>query len=188
MISAPRSDSPTEEAPQAGELQLDRCGRQVLGFMVAALVPAFLFGLAMEVANSVSTGRLQPVGLIAFPIFTAIYGLIVTVPTILFAGLPVYGVYVRLGWTDLPRCLVGGSIIGWGAGFLLYGGSRSVGLSNIWDLDAWRSVMPVHSHIGFALLGAASVLMLWSVIYQRHPWFVFAGLIVVCPPITWLLV
>lgn len=170
-----------------GAIELTNCNRQVLGFIVAAVVPGLLFGWAMAVPEFLSSSRPDARVLVAFPMWTAFFGMFVTVPTVLLIGIPTYWIFTRHGWTDWPRCLLGGAVIGWMVGLLVFGGGWSLDPAKLLHPDHWHKLLSVELNLGSALLGVASVLMLWSMIYTRRAWLVFAGLVVACPPVAWAL-
>ncbi len=187
MSDQPDISGASPDGRQAGELRLDLCGRQVLGFVVAAVLPGYLFGLALGVAGSISSGALHLGLLVVLPLWAAVLGLIVTVPTAVFVGIPTYWLFIRLGWTDWPRCVLGGALIGWIVGLLVFGGGWTSDPAQLLDPGSWREILSVRLNLGSALLGAASVLMLWSIVYTRRARLIFVGILSACPLVTWCL-
>ena len=55
------------------------------------------------------------------------------------------------------------------------------------DLLRWATAFDSPWRFGSVFLGAASVLMLWSVLYTRRSWLMFIGLLMACPLVTWWL-
>ena len=87
----------------------------VLGFFVAAVVPGAAAGLALVVTESLGGGVLDPLDALAGMLLGVVFGVEVTMLAILVAGIPAHLLYRRLGWSDWPRHLLGGAVIGWAA-------------------------------------------------------------------------
>lgn len=179
----------TKDLPP-GAVDLADCGRQVRGFLAAAFVPGALGGVALLLSGDAAT--ITPMNtealvfwLFAWAVLGAFFGLFVTIPTILVAGLPAYLLYRRLGWTDWPRHLLGGAVIGWIVGVLTSGGLQASKDPASLDLLAWIVAADNSWRLGSVLLGAASVLMLWSILYTRRAWLMFFGLLSTCPLVVW---
>ncbi len=198
-MSEPQKTAATnsEDLP-SGAIDLADCGRQVRGFLAAAFVPGLLGGLAIvlygaygvigqpDLASQVTIPRAAG-AFVFYAVMGAFFGLVVTVPAILVAGLPAYLVYRRLGWTDWPRHLLGGAVIGWLVGIFAFGGLQALKDPASLDLLRWATGFDSPWRLGSVFLGAASVLMLWSVLYTRRSWLMFFGLLLACPLVTWWL-
>ena len=119
MSEQPDVEAAVSKELPAGAVDLADCGREVRGFVAAAFLPGALAGLAFAIFGLayVASSALDPKALlilawtIPYMACGAFFGLIVTVPTILAAGLPAYFLYRRMGWTGWPSHSLGGALI-----------------------------------------------------------------------------
>ena len=146
------------------------------GFVVAAFVPGTILGLALGVAEAIRKGAFQPLEVLAGTFLGLVFGLGVTLPTILIAGLPMHQLYRCLGWSDWPRHVLGGAAIGWALAVVTgssYGCFKCRVAGNLPD---WLACLSLGEQLLLSGMGAAAALMFWSVAYRRRPWLVFVGL------------
>ena len=148
----------------------------MLGLIAAALVPGSIIGFVLGLMEAVREAAFQPLEVINLAVFGSIFGLAFAIPAILIAGLPLCFLYLRLGWSDLPRHLVGGAVIGWALALVTGSNQRCFRLGVAGDLPDWLACLSLGEQLLLSGMGAAAALMFWSVAYRRRPWLVFIGL------------
>ncbi len=174
------SETTSKIAVPAGHRPAQRpWGRGVMamiGFIVAAIVPGTILGLALGVAEAIRKGAFQPLEVLAGTFLGLVFGLGVTVPTILIAGLPMHLLYRSLGWSDWPRHLFGGAAIGWALAVVTGSNQRCFKPGAVANLSDWIACLSLGEQLLLSSMGAAAALMFWSVAYRRRPYLVFIGL------------
>ena len=146
------------------------------GFGVAAFVPGTILGLTVGVAEAIRKGAFEPLELLAAAFLGLVSSLGLTVPAILIAGLPLHLLYRRLGWSDWPRHVLAGALIGWALAMVTGGNHRCFQREVASNLSDWLACLPLGEQLLLSGVGAAAALMFWSVAYGRRPWLVFIGL------------
>ena len=170
------SEVPLSAPPRPGRVPLDDGFLRMLGFIAAALVPGSILGLALAFMEAVREAAFQPLEVVNLALVGSIFGLGYTIPAILIAGLPLCFLYLRLGWSDLPRHLAGGAAIGWALAVVTgskHGCSRQGLAANLPD---WLACLSLGEQLLLSGMGAVAALMFWSIAYRRRPWLVFIGL------------
>lgn len=142
--------------------------RELLGFFIAAITPGLLIGASLSISAAITENVLALVALYVLPPVAAFFGLFTTVPAILVAGVPIYLLFAWLGWTDWPRFVLGGALIGWAFAHFGYTGVLPVEMWIVAILGDRANLLPAALQLGFALLGGASGSMLWFVLYTTR--------------------
>lgn len=144
--------------------------RLLVGLCAAAFTPGALAGLMISLRMSIDSPQ-AAVSLLFFPEIGAVIGLIVAVPVILFAGLPLLWLYLRMGWRSWPSYALGGAAIGFCAAWveMALQDPAPADLLAVFEANTWPGDKRAGGVLIVVFLGAASASVLWAVLYTRTP-------------------